>query len=154
MAATTKPNDQFNGIIGQKGAKKKISFYLKGYNASKILPHLMFVAPKGCGKTMLAKATGRNLVSSEDRSKPKTFLEINCSTIKNIKQFFNQIVIPHVHEKEVTILLDECSELPRDVSMALLTILNPNQDNRNEFKRIKNRIFCIYKYTKKEYYDI
>jgi len=133
MATKTKPSDQFDGIIGQKGAKKKISFYLKGYNASKILPHIMFVAPKGCGKTMLAKATGRNLVSTEDSTKPKTFLEINCSTIKNIKQFFNQIVIPHVHQKEVTILLDECSELPRDVSMALLSILNPNSDNRNEF---------------------
>ena len=91
----------------------------------------MFIAPKGCGKTTLAKAMGRNLKSSE--GKTKTFLELNCSTIKNVKQFFNQVVIPHVAHKECTILFDEASELPKDVTMALLTILNPNKDNRNSF---------------------
>ena len=30
-------------------------------------------------------------------------------------------------------MFDECSELPKDVTMALLTILNPNKDNKNTF---------------------
>ena len=124
-------NKLFPDIVGQDRAKKKLAFFHRGYNASKIIPHLMFIAPKGCGKTTLAKAMARQLKGSD---KPvKTFLEINCSTIKNLKQFFNQIIIPHVNQKECTILLDEASELPKDVTMALLTILNPNEHNRTEF---------------------
>ena len=121
----------FPDIVGQDRAKKKLAFFHRGYNASSIIPHLMFIAPKGCGKTTMAKAMARKLKGSD---KPvKTFLEINCSTIKNLKQFFNQIVIPHVNQKECTILFDEASELPKDVTMALLTILNPNEENRTEF---------------------
>ena len=43
------------------------------------------------------------------------------------------IVIPHMVERDATVLFDECSELPKDVTMALLTITNPNRDNRNDF---------------------
>jgi Holliday junction resolvasome RuvABC ATP-dependent DNA helicase subunit len=122
----------FPDIVGQERAKRKLAFFHRGYKASSIIPHLMFIAPKGCGKTMMAKAIGKQL-SGRGKAKSKTFLEINCSTIKNVKQFFNQIVIPHVNQKECTILFDEASELPKDVTMALLTILNPNEQNRTEF---------------------
>ena len=122
----------FPDIVGQDKAKKKLQFFHRGYEASGIIPHLMFIAPKGCGKTTLAKAIGRQLKSSET-GKTKRFLEINCSTIKNVKQFFNQVIVPHVANKECTILFDEASELPKDVTMMLLTCLNPNENNRNEF---------------------
>jgi len=129
--------DIFEGIVGQTIAKRKLSFLHEGYNATGIMPHLLFIAPKGCGKTTLAKAVGKNLTNrgmGEDSiGLPKKFYEINCSTIKNVKQLINQIVIPHVHQKECTILFDECSELPKDVTMALLTILNPNAENRTTF---------------------
>ena len=46
----------FPEIIGQDAAKRKLAFFINGYKASKIIPHIMFVAPKGCGKTTLAKA--------------------------------------------------------------------------------------------------
>ena len=126
-------SELFDGLIGQDKAKRRLGFYLKGYNATGICPHLMFVAPKGCGKTTLAKAMGKLLTSKEDASKPKAFLEINCSTLKNVKQLVNQVLIPHVQHKESTSLFDECSELPRDITMALLTILNPNPENRTTF---------------------
>jgi len=128
-----KKEDRFPKIVGQDAAKRKLKFYIDGHDASGILPHLMFVAPKGCGKTMLAKAVGRNLMSREGKTGHKTFIEINCSTIKNVRQFFNQIVIPHIADKECTVLFDEASELPKDVTMMLLTCLNPNENNRNEF---------------------
>ncbi len=127
----TQHDDLFPNIVGQETAKRRLAFYLRNYDATRILPHIMFVAPKGCGKTTLAKALGRNLKNSE--GKTKKFLEINCSTIKSLKQFFNQIIIPHVNGQEVTVLLDEASELPKDVTMALLTILNPNEDNFTSF---------------------
>jgi len=122
----------FPKVVGQNVAKRRLAFYLKNYRASQIMPHLMFVAPKGCGKTMIAKAMGSKMLK-EDGSRAKKFLEINCSTIKNIKQFVNQILVPHVHRQECTILLDEASELPKDVEMALLTMINPNEENRTSF---------------------
>ena len=126
----SKPSDLWPDIVGQTIAKRKLQFHLENYSASSILPHLLFIAPKGCGKTMMAKATGRNLTVD---GKPKPFLELNCSTLKSVGQFINQVVIPHVHQKECTVLFDEASELPKDVTMALLTILNPNKDNRTTF---------------------
>ena len=131
-------SELFDNLIGQTKAKRRLGFYLKGYNATGICPHLMFVAPKGCGKTTLAKAMGKLLMANDETDldgnpKPKNFLEINCSTLKNVKQLVNQVLIPHVQHKECTILFDECSELPQDITMALLTILNPNPENRTSF---------------------
>ena len=120
----------FPDIIGQSNAKRVLDFFCKGYEKTSIIPHLMFVAPKGCGKTTMAKATARRLKSI---NKDKKYFEINCSTIRNVKQFFNQLVIPYMQDREATILFDECSEIPKDVSMALLTILNPNPDNQTTF---------------------
>jgi Holliday junction resolvasome RuvABC ATP-dependent DNA helicase subunit len=127
-------SEYFEGIIGQDRAKKKLKFLCDGQRDSGICPTMMFVAPKGCGKTTLAKAVGTKLINRiENVGKSKTFLEINCSTLKSLKQFFNQIVIPHIHDKECTVLFDEASELPKDLTMALLTILNPNPENRTTF---------------------
>ena len=121
---------EFPDIIGQSNAKRVLDFFCNGFKQTSIMPHLMFVAPKGCGKTTMAKATARRLkVINND----KRYFEINCSTIKNVKQFFNQLVIPYMQDRDATILFDECSEIPKDVSMALLTILNPNPDNQTSF---------------------
>jgi Holliday junction resolvasome RuvABC ATP-dependent DNA helicase subunit len=118
--------ENYSQIIGQDKVKKKLNFLLEGYWKTRIIPHLLFVAPRGCGKTLIAQETS-NIMKREKS------LVINCSTIKNNKQFFNQIMLPYVYDKDTTIIFDEASELPRDVTMALLTILNPNQNNVNEF---------------------
>ena len=118
--------ENYSEIVGQDKTKKKLNFILDGYSKSKIIPHLLFVAPRGCGKTLIAQKTA-NLMK-RDRT-----IIVNCSTIKNVKSFFNQIMLPYVYDKDVTIIFDEASELPRDVTMALLTIFNPNQNNRNQF---------------------
>ena len=70
---------------------------------------------------------------NDETGKPKTFLEINCSTLKSVPQFVTQVVVPHIHDKEVTVLFDESSELPKSVTMMLLTVLNPNAENRTTF---------------------
>jgi len=120
----------FPDIIGQQSAKRVLDFHIGGFKATKVMPHLMFVAPKGCGKTTLAKAVARTLKGIDDA---KRYFEINCSTIKNVKQFFNQLVIPLMQDRDATILFDEASEIPKDVSMAMLTILNPNAENMTSF---------------------
>ena len=121
---------EFPDIIGQDNAKRVLDFFCNGFKQTSIMPHLMFVAPKGCGKTTMAKATARRLKAINN---DKRYFEINCSTIKNVKQFFNQLVIPYMQDRDATILFDECSEIPKDVSMALLTILNPNPENQTSF---------------------
>tara|TARA_R110002110_G_scaffold11785_7_gene56433 strand:- start:5438 stop:6403 length:966 start_codon:yes stop_codon:yes gene_type:complete len=133
-----KKDDPFPDIIGQESVKRQLGFFIKGYNAfqegkgNAPPPHLLFTAPKGCGKTTIAKAFGRNLVPN-GMSKHKPLLEINCATIRTLRQFFNSVVIPNLIERDVTVLLDEASELPRDVVMAMLTILNPNPNHSNSF---------------------
>jgi Holliday junction resolvasome RuvABC ATP-dependent DNA helicase subunit len=118
--------ENYSEIVGQEKTKAKLNFLLEGFEQTKIMPHLLFVAPRGCGKTMIAQETAR--IMNRQRN-----IIVNCSTIKNVKSFFNQIMLPYVFDKDVTIIFDEASELPRDVTMALLTILNPNTNNQNEF---------------------
>jgi len=118
--------ENYSQIVGQDKVKKKLNFLLDGFSKTRIIPHLLFVAPRGCGKTLIAQETANIM------RRTKTIV-VNCSTIKNVKQFFNQIMFPYVYSKDTTIIFDEASELPRDVTMALLTILNPNSNNRNDF---------------------
>ena len=93
----------FPSIIGQDNAKRVLNFFCDGFKQTKVMPHLMFVAPKGCGKTTFAKAVARRLKRIDDA---KRYFEINCSTIKNVKQFFNQLVIPIMQDRDATILFD------------------------------------------------
>jgi len=120
----------FPDIIGQETVKKALGFYIDGYQKTGVIPHLMFTAPRGCGKTTMATAMAKNLTKN---GSIKPLITLNCSTVKSLKQFFNMIVIPHMVDTDATVLFDECSELPKDVTMALLTITNPNPRNRNEF---------------------
>ena len=130
---TTTTTTLFKNIIGQDAAKRKLSFFIDGYEKKGHIPHVLFTAPKGTGKTLLAKELARNLLDP-DTLKPKAFLELNCATIRNLKQFVEQIMNVYMsNNNDITILFDECSELPKDVTMALLTILNPNKNNKNTF---------------------
>ena len=64
---------------------------------------------------------------------PKRYVELNCATIKNLRQFVEQIMVPYMQNEDATFLFDECHMLPKDVTMALLTITNPNKHNSNTF---------------------
>jgi Holliday junction resolvasome RuvABC ATP-dependent DNA helicase subunit len=136
----------FDGIIGQLAAKKKLEFFQDSYMSTRMVPNMIFVAPKGNGKTTLAREFAKGLVRfdehgkivfNDETNKParKTFVEVNCSTLKNVKQFINGLIVQHVQDKDVTVLFDEASEIPKDVEMALLTILNPNAENRTTFSQ-------------------
>jgi len=120
----------FDDIIGQTEIKNKLSFYLRGFRVTKMIPHFMFVSEKGTGKTFFSAKVAKELVID---GKPKTAKLINCATIKNLKQFVEQVLIPFIQDNTCTLLLDEASELPKDLTMSLLTMLNPNNENRNTF---------------------
>ena len=121
----------FEHLIGQDSVKKKLNFYLQGYQKTNTVPFLNFVGAKGLGKTEFAREFSKNLINSSGVRKP--FYEINSSTIKNLGQFFEQIFLPLILEQEVSILFDEAHAIPRDLTMAFLTIFNTENSNRKEF---------------------
>jgi Holliday junction resolvasome RuvABC ATP-dependent DNA helicase subunit len=139
----------FMDVVGQEKPKKELRFYLDAYPRTRMIPNLMIVAPKGQGKTTIAKEIAKGLYQFDEDGnvefqpskkdakilvpKKKPFVEINCSTLTTVKQFINSVIVKYANDKDVTLFFDEASEIPPDVTMALLTILNPNPDNRTTF---------------------
>lgn len=128
---TSTMNNYFSHLIGQDNVKKKLNFYLKAYHATSTCPFLNLVGAKGLGKTLFAKEFAKNLKNKDGAKRP--FLELNCSTIKNNEQFFEQIFIPLIMNNEITILFDEAHALPKDLTMAFLTIFNTEKTNTKDF---------------------
>ena len=120
----------FKNTVGQDSVKSKLTFFIDCYKQGGVSPRILVVAPKGSGKTHFATLYGKCL---EEANKNKKVRLVNCSSIKGVKGFFDSIVIPHIVDKDVTFIFDEASELPKDVTMALLTILNPNPLNATTF---------------------
>ena len=129
MATTS---NLFPNIIGQYPTKRKFEFYIRAFERTGIVPNIMLTAPKGAGKTLMARAFARNLILPAT-IEPKRYIEINSATIKNLRQFVDMIMIPHMMNTEATFLFDECHMIPKDVTIALLTITNPNKENFNTF---------------------
>jgi len=125
-------NKYFPDLIGQRAVKKKLSFYLEAFYKAGFCPFLNLVGAKGLGKTEFAKAFAMNLYN-EDGDK-RAFLELNCSTIKNNEQFFEQIFLPLISDNEITVLFDEAHALPQDLTMAFLTIFNNEKNARKIFE--------------------
>ncbi len=63
------------------------------------------------------------------------------STIRNAEQFFEQVFIPAILDKDVTILLDECHALPKDLEMAFLTIFNVEGAKTKRFEFGESTLF-------------
>lgn len=116
----------FDNLIGQTSLKRRLEFYVDAHKATSTTPFLMFNGAKGLGKTEYAKAFAREL--------KKPMLEINCATIKNNKQFFEQIFMPVIMDNEVTILFDEAHNLPDELQQAFLTIFNVESAKRKTFE--------------------
>lgn len=112
----------FDKLVGQNSVKKKLGFYLEAYNSTSIVPFLNFVGAKGLGKTEFAREFGRNILNAEGNK--RTFVEINSSTVKGVSQFFEQIYLPFILDKEVTVFFDEAHALPKEVVMVFLSIFN------------------------------
>lgn len=122
----------FPDLVGQESVKKKLSFYLDAFHKTSQAPFLLMAGAKGLGKTEFAKAFAKNLYNRDGDK--RAFLELNCSTIKNNEQFFEQIFLPIIADNEVTILFDECHALPKDLTMAFLTIFNAEANSRKTFE--------------------
>jgi Holliday junction resolvasome RuvABC ATP-dependent DNA helicase subunit len=125
-------SNYFSDLVGQDAVKRKLTFYLDAFHKTSQAPFLLMAGAKGLGKTEFAKNFAKNL-HNQDGDK-RAFLELNCSTIKNNEQFFEQIFLPLVCDNEITILFDECHELPQDLTMAFLSIFNTESNSRKNFE--------------------
>lgn len=123
--------DYFEGLIGQTGLKRKLSFYLDAFAATRRMPFLLFAGAKGLGKTMFAKTLSKHITDEDGTKRP--LLELNCSVIRNNEIFFENIFLQYLHDKNVTVLFDECHNLPKDLAQALLTICNSEKDSVRNF---------------------
>jgi Holliday junction resolvasome RuvABC ATP-dependent DNA helicase subunit len=121
-------------LIGQDGLKGQINFYLSSFESSHILPHILFVGGKGSGKTEFSFALARNLRHPLTGGRPKPLLTINSSTLKNMRQFVEDIYLRYVQDQPVTLFFDEVHELPTSIQTSFLTILNPNKHNKNSLR--------------------
>ncbi len=121
----------FETLVGQKSLKKKLRFYKESCDVTQKMPFLFFVGAKGLGKTEFAKQLAKEIKNTDGSRRP--FLEINCSTLKRVDDFFEQVFLPLIYDNEVTVLFDEAHELPKGLTNAFLTIFNTEKDHLKDF---------------------
>ena len=112
----------FENLVGQHQIKRKLNFYIDVHKKTGVVPFLNFIGARGLGKTAYAREFANNLTNANGQR--KKFIEINSSTIKSLAQFLDQIFVPHIENKEVVVLFDECHALPDSLVYSLLTVLN------------------------------
>lgn len=124
----------FDGIIGQKPAVNRLNFIMEGYKRTNIVSHLLFCGSKGVGKTHFARKTAESMHKIRKcDGKTKPIVEVNGSSLKSIKSLAEMVLLPFCQDREYTIFIDELHEIGGKVTAALLSILNPNSENRNTF---------------------
>ena len=109
----------FASVVGQNAAKRKVGFYLEGYQRTRKIPYLMYTSQKGSGKTLMALETAKGLSKFDKNKKPikgvaKPLLEINATAIKSESHLINSVLIPHVVDKDITVFIDEAHNLKYD----------------------------------------
>lgn len=126
--------DAFGHLVGQDKAKKRLNHYLRLFAAKGAVPFLMLNGQKGGGKTEIARSFARELKNET----VWPMFEINCSSIKNVSEFFEQVFLQLIFDNEVTIFFDECHELPKCLTNAFLTIFNIEDSLRRQFRHGDN----------------
>lgn len=106
----------FNNLIGQQQIKSILSFYVNAQKTGSVIPPIMFNGARGLGKTQFAKVFAKEI--------GKPLVEINCGSIRNAQQFFEQVFLNHIMNRDAVTLLDECHGLPSDLVNVFLTAFN------------------------------
>lgn len=119
-----KGSSVFKDIIGQVEGIKKLVFYADSHSYETPFPTLLFTGSAGLGKNHLANKTADAL--------GRELIVVNCGTIETVEDFIEGVLIDKVAgDKPKTILMDEAHKIPSEVATVLLTLLNPNETNKN-----------------------
>lgn len=121
-------SDTYKDLVGQDAVKRQLDFYHEAWKITKRMPNILFIAPKGTGKTEFAKRFSRQLKDAS--GKPRPFVEINCGVLKKADDFFEIIYPAKIADRPVNVLFDECHALPRDLETAFLTLFAVNTAKR------------------------
>ncbi len=117
-------------IIGQHRAKQTLNFVINSQQKTGFLRPIFLTAPRGSGKTSIARKIGENLTDSSGRR--KLFLECNGSSIKQLGNFVNQIIAPFIVNRDATLFIDEIHSVSLGVREWLLSVLQPNADGLSQ----------------------
>jgi Holliday junction DNA helicase RuvB len=120
----------FEKVIGQEFALKKLSFFIENHSSDNPIPTLLFMGSHGLGKTYVAEKIAKNM--------NRRFVEINCGVIETDKDFIEGVLLNRVlGDTPVTLFLDESHSLNSEITTILLSLLNPSSSMKNEL-RYKN----------------
>lgn len=120
----------FDGLVGQDNARRQLSYYLENHELTGVFPNMIFVAPRGTGKTELARRVSRGLALKHTG---KRLIEISSSSVRSVGKFFDTIVGPFLVGQPGTVFFDEASDLVQNLETALLTILQPDEAGLSEY---------------------
>ncbi len=124
----------FSNFVGQGPIKQRLEFYIDGYAKTEIFPNLILNSAKGCGKTAFARSIAKALNDKrqEKCNQFKYFVEINCASIKSggediwVESFIESVKSP----EHVTYFLDEIHALPVKICNWLLTVIDPDREEK------------------------
>lgn len=146
---------KFQEIVGQTKALSRIDMYLRPYERTHYYPSSLLVAPRGYGKTTLAKAIGKhlplfdekgNMVMTKDaksgKMKPqhKPFYKINASMVRTLTNFIEGPLMHQIHDKDITVLVDECHNMDFRWQNAMLDVIEPAA-KRTELRTASGLVF-------------
>ena len=138
----------FDNIIGQDKAKKRLKFFTQaanqvsenGKSLQNLFEPVILLAPKGCGKTEMARQVCANL--KDNQGNPRTVLdEINGANLKSAKDFTQLLQRMDEHEY-CAVLIDEAHEMSKDIQTRLLTTFNV-EDKAERYFSYKDEHYCI-----------
>lgn len=114
----------FDGIVGQTEAIRKLKFFVESHSKDTPFPTMLFTGSQGLGKSFMSAKIAESM--------NREIIEVNCGTVESSKDFIEGILIEKVMgNAPKIILLDEAHKLSPDVTTLLLTLLNPNTDQKN-----------------------
>ena len=106
-------------LIGQEKAKLKLNLLFEGFkHPDTCQSFILLVGAMGIGKSEFARQSSKKLPNR------RSFIEINCQTIKNIEVFYNKLYEPYIKNREVIVFFDETHALSPDLSTLFCSFFN------------------------------
>ena len=121
--------NRFLSIIGQSQTKKKLNFHLDVYNKTNFLPPLFLIGSKGHGKTSIAREICEYL--KQQSGGEKNWIELNGTSVRKLSSFVNDLILPEINNKRVTLFVDEFHKMDLTIRDWLLSVFSLDSNYRS-----------------------